>query len=128
MTVATIMVATMTDPMSPSNAERLAALRRPSKKRTKPAHTSKVLSAGISTTALFGMVAAMGWQTGTSTAQSISATVPAVMTTQPAPVQPTVAPLVPTAPTTTAIPVAVPATQPPVQTSARSNTVTKSSG
>jgi hypothetical protein len=140
-TMAMITAATMTDPGQPesapaisaSSAERLAALRQPSKKRSKPAHTSKVLSAGAATTALFGMIAVMGWQSGISTAQGAAALpVPTVPTTQsaPTPVLPTVVPLVPTA-APVLIPVAVPVAQPPVQTDAGrtpSNTTTKSSG
>ena len=132
-------VATMTDPgLQPPTPPRLAALRQSTgKKRGKPAHTSKVLTAGISATALFGMVAVMGWQTGTSTAEP-----PAPLLT---PVPSTVAPLVPVptpvstalaTPTTAApililVPVAVPAAQPPVQTNngrSQSNIITKSSG
>jgi hypothetical protein len=110
-----IMAATMTDPLLPdreisaSAAERLAALRQPStsKKRTKPAHTSKVLAAGVSTTALFGMVAFMGYQSGNGAAQASALPVAmptAAQTAAPTPIAPTVAPLVPT----TAAPVVVP--------------------
>jgi hypothetical protein len=61
-----------------------------------------VLTAGISATALFGMVAVMGWESGTGSAQpSVS---PAVQT----PVAGTVAPLVPTTPTTAAGIITVP--------------------
>lgn len=135
-----------------ATAERLAALRSPAKKRAKPAHTSKVLTAGISTTALFGMVAVMGWQSGTGSAQNNAATptatqgvlpvpVVAVITTptiivSPQTVPATVAPLAPTVPVTVAetvpatvtpvIPVAVPAPQPKPR--AASHTKTKSSG
>ena len=130
-------VATMTDPLMPdreisaSAAERLAALRQPSssKKRTKPAHTSKVLTAGISTTALFGLVAVMGWQSGMGTAQPSVSADPTTQTAAPTPVAPTVAPLVATpaggvilvpplpvtqAPVTEAPVATVPVTQPPV--------------
>ena len=141
-------VATMTDAPGPegaiaaSAAERLAALRQPStsNKRTQPATTSKILSAGISTTALFGLIAAMGWQTGTGVAQSASAPLetPPAQVSSPTPVTPTVAPLVPTTGTVspavaavpTTIPVAVPAAQPAPTNSRRvqSNATTKSSG
>jgi hypothetical protein len=128
--------------VSPSAAERLAALRAPSKTRGKPAHTSKVLAAGISTTALLGMVAVMGWQSGTGTAQSTVAVAPAAQAATPtvAPVvaDPTVARLVPAVPVAAVplpaapvvIPVAVPVAQLPVQQAApaASNTTTKTSG
>jgi hypothetical protein len=51
----------MTEPVSQSAAERLAALRATSKDRGKPAHVGKILTAGLSTSAMFGLVAAMGW-------------------------------------------------------------------
>ena len=151
MTMTTVM--TMTEPMIPSAAERLAALRAPSGKRTKPANTSKILAAGLSTTALFGLVTAMGWPSGPGSVQATAAPVtpviqaaapaaiPAVAATtavvSPAPVQPTVAPLVPAAPVVQAapapvavpivIPVAVPVAQPAAQPAA-SNTTTQASG
>lgn len=98
----------MTDPLladreiSASAAERLAALRQPStsKKRTKPAHTSKVLAAGLSATALFGMIAVMGYESGTGTAQTaaLPVAIPTIQAAVPTPVAPTVAPLVPATP------------------------------
>ena len=142
----------------PAAAERLAALRKPSDQRAKPAHTSKIVAAGLSTTALFGMVAAMGWPTGAQTAQSAPlqtttipmaravplvaptstlATVPAVDTDQTDPTIPTIPtiPPVPPVPTTAApvivVPEATPVVQAPVpkpSTRAKSNTVTKASG
>ena len=123
---ATTTAATMTDPLLPnpeisaSAAERLAALRQPStsKKRQKPAHTSKVLTAGLSTTALLGMVAVMGWQSGTGTAQTSTSptlAVPTEQTAAPTPVTPTVAPLVPT-PTTVSGVIAVPPAPAPAAT------------
>ncbi|MDP9463550.1 MAG: hypothetical protein M3P52_02905 [Actinomycetota bacterium] len=133
----------MTDPLPPSTADRLAALRQPAEKRRKPAHTSKILTAGLSTTALLGLVTAMGWQTGS--AQTTTLPEPAIQSATPvAPVVPVV-PVVPvmpalaTVPTTAApvavpapvvIPVAVPVAQVPVQISggAASNTTTKASG
>lgn len=137
--------------IGPSAAERLAALRKPTQKRRKPAHTSKIFVAGVSTTALFGMVAAMGWPTATQTAQSAplpsttaAPAVPVVApTTTPPPALPTAtvpttaAPVPTTAapvPTTAApieIPVATPVVQAPVQKASKripSNTATKSSG
>ena len=60
-TAATTTAAAMTEPVSPSAAERLAALRAPSKDRGKPAHAWKVLAGGMSTSAMFGLIAAMGW-------------------------------------------------------------------
>jgi hypothetical protein len=103
----------MTEPTSiaQTSADRLAALRAPSSNRQKPAHTSKILSAGISTTALFGMVAVMGWPSTTGNAQSADAAVAATQAVTPAPpTLPLVAP-----PTTPAeIPAAVPAVVPAV--------------
>lgn len=150
----------MIDPLLPnSSAMRLAAMhssdgKQP--KRQKPAHTSKIFTAGLSTTALLGMVAAMGWPSGSSAAQSSAPSVPdpaAVTpvvfalpsapptTAAPAPVTvpataATVAPLVTLPPTTPApvvvtpavIPVAVPAPAQPVVKKKRSHTTTKSSG
>jgi hypothetical protein len=128
-----------------SAEERLAALRAPSKKRPKPAHTSKVLSAGISTTALLGLVAAMGWPSGTGSAQSAepvaaatqaatpaAPTVPTVPTSVPA--LPAVVPMTP-APAPAAVPVVIPAAVPVTASPAPepaapvpSNTTTQSSG
>jgi hypothetical protein len=139
------MVATMIDPLLPSTAERLAALRSPRlQKRRKPAHNSKILTAGVSTTALFALIAGMGWQSGTSSAQS-TPTAPATTATGSAPastttvaavvpaVPATVAPLIIAAPTVALpiIPVAVAAAKPPVKkivTRVASNTTTKTSG
>ena len=136
----------------PAAAERLAALRKPSDQRAKPAHTSKIVAAGLSTTALFGMVAAMGWPTGAQTAQSAPlqtttipvaravplvaptstlATVLAVDTDQTNPTIPTVPPVPTTAAPVIVVPEATPVVQAPVpkpSTRAKSNTVTKSSG
>ena len=136
----------MTEPVQPeaplaaSTAERLAALRQPStsKKRTAPALTSKVLSAGISTTALFGLVAAMGWPASTATTQvSQPVATPTTQIAVATPVAPTVAPLVPATPAPvpadavpTTIPVAIPAAQPAPQIPAQpieSNTTTQAS-
>ncbi|MEO7369435.1 MAG: hypothetical protein ABIZ69_01140 [Ilumatobacteraceae bacterium] len=139
----------MTDSAQPQTegstaAERLAALRAPStQKRGNSAHASKILAAGLSTTAMFGMVAALGWQSGTTTAQgagsaavptSPSATAPA---TVPSAVSPGVTTTTGAAVATPAwipvvIPVAVPAakTAPSNTTPGRtpSNVTTKSSG
>jgi L-fucose mutarotase/ribose pyranase (RbsD/FucU family) len=72
--------ATMIDPLlPPRSAERLAALRpsvAPTAKRRKPAQSSKITAAGISTTALLAMVAAMGWSSTVTTAQSAVPEVP----------------------------------------------------
>jgi hypothetical protein len=138
------MVATMIDPLLPSTAERLAALRSPRlQKRRKPAHNSKILTAGVSTTALFALIAGMGWQSGTSSAQT-TPTAPATTATSSAPastttvaavgpaVPATVAPLIIAAPTVALpiIPVAVAAAKPPMKivTRVASNTTTKTSG
>jgi hypothetical protein len=65
------------DPLLPGNsAQRLAALRSAAPKRRKPAYNSKIMTAGLSTTAMLGMVAAMGWSSVTS-AQSVPLLVPA---------------------------------------------------
>jgi hypothetical protein len=141
-------VATMIDPLLASQAERLAALRSPAqKKRQKPAHSAKIFTAGISTTALFGLVAAMGWPTGNGIAQGAAAvepavtpvalTIPALTIPAPAaavqtapvviPATAVVAAPVPTVAAPIVIPVAVPAAQRPAAPAA-SNTTTKSSG
>ena len=138
--------AAMTDlPVSestgPTAAERLAALRKPTEQRGKPAHTTKIFAAGISTMALFAMVAAMGWPSGTESTQSASlqtTTTPVVPLVTPTPVPPITVPAtratVPAIPVTTApvvIPTATPVEQSPVQNASvrtASNTVTKSSG
>jgi hypothetical protein len=66
----TMAVAAMIDPLLASQAERLAALRSPAqKKRQKPAHSAKIFTAGLSTTAMFGLVAAMGWPSGSGVVQ-----------------------------------------------------------
>ena len=146
MVVVATTVAAMTelpapDSTGPTPAERLAALRKPAEKRGKPAHTTKILAAGLSTTALFGMVAAMGWPTATETAKSAPlqamAAAPAVAVV--APTTPTTVPTVPTVPTVLTVapvaPVAVPAAIPVVSLAVQnasvrtaSNTVTKTSG
>jgi hypothetical protein len=143
--------AAMTDPVPASAAERLAALRAPSKDRGKPAHAWKILTAGMSTSAMFGLVAAMGWGgTAQSTALPPDTAVQIVPSAPVATIPVTTAPpiaLTPiadsedsgtavAAPLPTAapviIPVAVPApqaqtTQPRVTKKAASNTATKSS-
>jgi len=124
-------------------------------KRTKPAQTSKIITAGASATALFGMVAAMGWQAGTGaatssppvTAQSVPAgpavvDIPVVAVTVPTIAVPTtVVPATPvvtlpaaTVPVATPAPVVVPVVVPvakpvvkQVSNKRASNTVTKSS-
>ena len=72
----------MIDPLLPTAAERIAALRQPNEKRQTPAYASKIVAAGISTTALFGLVTAMGWQDGVGSAQAPlqEATVPETVT------------------------------------------------
>lgn len=156
-TAAGTTAAAMTEPVSPAAAERLAALRAPSKERGRPAHTWKILTAGMSTSAMFGLVAAMGWG---GTAQSTAlppdtavqivpsapvatipvATIPVatpVTTVAPPGVTPAAAPVIPaTEPPTTAAPVAIPVAVPAPQAQptkrsvtnkAASNTATKSS-
>jgi hypothetical protein len=133
----------MIEPLLPSTADRLAALRKPSQKRRKPAYNSKIITAGTAVTALFAMVTAMGWQTAVGSAQTMAPTasasdavtplaqvVPASpVATQPAAVPATAVPVA--APAPVVIPVAVPVAQLPVQQSsggAASNTTTKASG
>jgi hypothetical protein len=157
------MVATMIDPLLPPSVadrlDRLAALRSPKplrQKRRKPAYTSKIITAGASTTALFTLVAGMGWGSGTGNAQSApTAPTTSVTPVAPAPLVPTVvapvpaviaatavpstvAPLTVIPPPTVApvpipvpLPVPVPTAKLPVQKKAvkrASNTTTKSSG
>ncbi len=135
----TIVAATMTEPapceISASAAERLAALRTPTKTRSRPAHSWKVLSAGLSTTAMFGLVTAMGWPSDADGLQATAAATPTVATlpASAVPVASTVAPLIPVDPATAVpvvIPVAVPVAQPVqiVSVLVASNTTTKSSG
>jgi hypothetical protein len=54
------------DPRNPPNQHDRQAKR----ERAMPARTAKILTAGASATALFSMVAAMGWQSGTGSASS----------------------------------------------------------
>jgi len=136
----------MIDPLLPTQAQRLAALRTPATKRQKPAHNSKILTAGLSTTALFGMVAAMGWASGSSASSTPaeSAVSPVVFnvpvqlpvlptppvttaTTQPASPTTQVAPA-PAAAPVVVIPVAIPAPAAQPQAQKKSHTTTKSSG
>ena len=123
------------DGVSVSAAERLAALRTPSKKKGRPAHASKILAAGLSTTAMFGLVTAMGWPARTAAGQADAAPPTALVPVTPAPA-PTVAPLVPASPLPASvppvtIPVAVPVAEVPVQiavVATDSNITTKTSG
>jgi hypothetical protein len=91
----------MTEPVTPSAAERLAALRAPSKDRGSPAHAWKVLAGGMTTSAMFGLIAAMGWG---GTAQSTA--LPPDTAVQ----------IVPSAPLTTFPVATIPATTIPVTT------------
>ena len=108
--------AAMIDPLlSPFSARRSAAAPRPQRrKRAAPARTSKIFAAGASATALLSMVAAMGWQSGTGSANSAEPAVPVAETT------PAMSVIVPVAPTTTSVvaPVSVapPVTTPPAVT------------
>jgi hypothetical protein len=118
-----------------SAAERLAALRTPSKHRGRPALAAKILAAGLSTTAMLGLVTAMGWPEDAATGQTTAAP-----TTPPTAPATTVAPLAPATtlpgaqPTTVppvTIPAAIPVDQVPVQVAAGgadSNITTKTSG
>ena len=149
-TAAGTTAAAMTEPVSPSAAERLAALRAPSKERGKPAHTWKILTAGMSTSAMFGLVAAMGWGgTAHSTAlppdtavqivpsapvatipvATIPVTTTPVTTVPTAGVTPTAAPVIPvipaTVPPTTAVPVVIPVAVPAPQAQPTQRSVTK---
>ncbi|MGZ4806973.1 MAG: hypothetical protein ACXV5U_11360, partial [Ilumatobacteraceae bacterium] len=116
----------MIDPLlSPKQAttslERLALMDRPARpvrrKRAMPARTSKIITAGASATALLSMVAGMGWQSGTSSANSGTPASGAPDTT------PTLAPVLPVAQPSSAAPgsvlppvVTVPAPAAPVTT------------
>jgi hypothetical protein len=127
-------------------------------KRQKPAHSAKIIVAGASATALLSMVAAMGFQSGTSSANSGTApadpivtdaaatgpaftlplptvattTTPITTPTTPATAQPTLPPTVPStaAPVVTQAPVVIPVAVPaaPTVTKHKSHTVSKSSG
>lgn len=83
----------MIDPLLDPRASRSlpVAARAQRRKRAVPARSAKVLTAGASATALFTMIAAMGWQSGTGSANSPDPTVPVEQTT------PTLAVLVPIA-------------------------------
>jgi hypothetical protein len=133
----------MIDPLTPSTTDRLAALRKPAQKRRKPAYNSKILTAGISATALFAMVTAMGWQASVGSAQTTTqaasasdavAPVVQVVPAMPVAALPAAVPVIATpvaAPSPVVIPVAVPVAQLPVQATsggAASNTATKASG
>ncbi len=123
-TMAAMVVATMIDPLLPNGAAaRLEALRPQAQKRRKPAYTAKVFTAGVSTTAMLGLIATMGWPTGASVAQSAAppasltpdVTLPVAPVAVVPPVQPaptTVAPVVTVAPLVVAPPPAV-VTEPP---------------
>ncbi len=108
-------VAAMIDPLlSPkatTSLERLALMDRPARpvrrKRAMPARTSKIITAGASATALFSMVAGMGWQSGTSSANSATPASEVPDTT------PTLAPVLPVAQPSSAAPGSV---LPPVVT------------
>lgn len=90
-------VAAMIDPLLSPSARRVApvAPQKQKRKRAKPARVSKIITAGASATALFTMVAAMGWQ---SSAGAAGSSVPIDPPTETPPVEL----VVPTAPTTTA--------------------------
>ena len=110
----------MIDPLLPPRAaERLAALRPPvqAQKRRKPAHTSKILTAGISTTALLGLVTAMGWPTSVGNAQTAAPVAPdTTPLAQLLPITPAATPTVPAvvvAPSVAPAPATLPATLPP---------------
>jgi hypothetical protein len=107
------------DPLMPTtSAERLAALRSPAPKRRRPAYNSKIMTAGLSTTAMLGMIAAMGWSSVTS-AQSVPQLVPATDELSPIDTtlttDPVTAPAVAAVAATTTPPLTtVPPTMPPV--------------
>jgi hypothetical protein len=114
-------VAAMIDPLLSSSPrtsmERLELMdpnrlnrrtRPPKRKRAMPARTSKIITAGASATALFSMVAAMGWQSGTGSASSASSADQTSDTTL------TAAQVLPVAPPTTSV--AAAAVLPPVVT------------
>lgn len=113
---ATTGVATMIDPLLSPPARRSAPVapqtQKTKRKRAKPARVSKIITAGASATALFTMVAAMGWQTGVGAAD---VSVPSDPPAEPTPVQ-VVVPIAPTTTATTTPPSVTPtvATAPPV--------------
>jgi hypothetical protein len=82
------------------------------RKRPEPARTAKIVTAGMSATALLSMVAAMGWQSGTGSANSGIATVPtqatgpAVAAVLPVAVAPSLAPAPIVEPPAATVPVA----------------------
>ncbi|HEX2783098.1 MAG TPA: hypothetical protein VHN36_05900 [Ilumatobacteraceae bacterium] len=148
----------MIDPLLAPSARRVAPVvpQKQKRKRAKPARVSKIITAGASATALFTMVAAMGWQssagaaggsvpidppTETPPVELVVPTAPTTTaTTTPAPVVPNVAPIpvavvpvttVPVAaPAPVVVPQAVPVTVPAKKkvTKHKSNTTTKTSG
>ncbi len=116
-TVAMAVAAMINDPLMPAtSAERLAALRSAAPRRRRPAYNSKIVTAGLSTTAMLGMIAGMGWSSVTS-AQSVL--VPATDELSPIDTAlttgPVTAPAVAAIAATTTPPVTtVPPTMPPV--------------
>jgi hypothetical protein len=116
-------VATMIDPLLPTaTAARLEALRPQAQKRRKPAHAAKIFTAGMSTTAMLGLVAVMGWPTGGGVAQGAASAAPLTPdvaspvspVTLPVPVLPaptTAAPVVAVVPAVVVAPAVV--TEPP---------------
>jgi hypothetical protein len=91
--------AAMIDPLLSPGPGRPVAARPQRRKRAMPARTSKIFTAGASATALFSMVAAMGWQSGAGAATTPDPTVDPAATTPG---------LVPAeAPTTIVLPVTV---------------------
>jgi hypothetical protein len=78
----TITVAAMIDPLLPATVGRAKSEQPPKvRQRAMPAHAAKILTAGASATALFTMVAAMGWQSGVGSAEGAVQTVPMQDTT-----------------------------------------------
>jgi hypothetical protein len=118
------MIDPLLSPKQPTTSlERLALMDRPARpprrKRAMPARTSKIITAGASATALFSMVAGMGWQSGTSSANGVTPTVALPDTTPTlAPVLPVAQPVTPTAAPVSVLPpvVTVPTLAAPVTT------------
>ena len=109
---ATTTAAAMTDTPSPEMAERLAALRVPSKKRGQAAHASKIFVLGLSTSAMFGLVAAMGWPSASAQTTALPPTTGIPLVPIVSPVDMTVAAALPTVVPTTPAPVAIPVAVP----------------
>jgi hypothetical protein len=122
-TITTVATMTTIDPLlAPAQQLEDSPTRRRGR-RARPAHSTKILVAGASATALLGMVAAMGWQSRT-TAASGAGMAPTVTDSvlTPVAISPVVSAATPTVPPVVAMPANppanVPATAAPVVTQA----------